>query len=244
MGQQYCHSSLKSPRSIRVLHLNSSDSATQPLGCSLEEISLDNVPEYDALSYSWDAQTASEAVDCDGKILNITPNCVAALRQLRRKKAKRTMWIDSICIDQTSVNERNQQVELMGEVYQRAKNVIVWLGEVDAKSRAALKWLGEIGNLAQWGVGTVGSGELFKKANQKVEQMMKGKVAYTLLSMVMMVRKLSDCCPEIKEVLMTPSHQSLNVPGSAACGLSKNPLCPELKMSWCTVEMHGSHGTA
>jgi hypothetical protein len=38
------------------------------------------------------------------------------------------LWIDQICINQNSVAEKSSQVELMGDVYSKAKQVIVWLG--------------------------------------------------------------------------------------------------------------------
>jgi hypothetical protein len=43
------------------------------------------------------------------------------------------LWVDAICIDQeqceASTKERNLQVALMGEVYAKASNTIVWLGQ-------------------------------------------------------------------------------------------------------------------
>ncbi|KAI1090781.1 heterokaryon incompatibility protein-domain-containing protein [Rostrohypoxylon terebratum] len=44
---------------------------------------------------------------------------------------ERVIWIDAICINQTSIPERNQEVRRMSEIYSRAKNVIVWLGRID-----------------------------------------------------------------------------------------------------------------
>ena len=42
---------------------------------------------------------------------------------------KEWWWIDSICIDQSNVPERSQQVSIMEEIYKRAKRVVIWLGE-------------------------------------------------------------------------------------------------------------------
>jgi hypothetical protein len=54
-----------------------------------------------------------------------------------------TYWIDAICIDQTSVLERNHQVQMMREIYCNAESVYVWLGEEDkaAHSDAAMVYL-------------------------------------------------------------------------------------------------------
>jgi hypothetical protein len=66
-------------------------------------------------------------VSCHGQELLITENCVAALRRIRSKVRKCILWIDSICIDQSSIEERNHQVALMGDVYSMASEVIIWL---------------------------------------------------------------------------------------------------------------------
>ena len=46
-------------------------------------------------------------------MLGITPNCESALRRLRLDADVRRLWVDSICIDQNSLDERSQQVALM-----------------------------------------------------------------------------------------------------------------------------------
>jgi hypothetical protein len=38
------------------------------------------------------------------------------------------LWIDALCIDQTSTNEKNAQVALMGHIFQSAVCVSAWLG--------------------------------------------------------------------------------------------------------------------
>ncbi|KLU90827.1 hypothetical protein MAPG_09353 [Magnaporthiopsis poae ATCC 64411] len=51
-----------------------------------------------------------------------------ALRHLRRSEIDLILWVDAVCIDQTSERERNQQVGQMDRVYSTAENVLVWLG--------------------------------------------------------------------------------------------------------------------
>ncbi|KAF2188348.1 hypothetical protein K469DRAFT_768996 [Zopfia rhizophila CBS 207.26] len=52
---------------------------------SLVETSLKSATRYSALSYAWDAQSPSCPIECYGGILNVTPNCQAALHRLRDK---------------------------------------------------------------------------------------------------------------------------------------------------------------
>ena len=71
----------------------------------------------------------------------MTANRTAAMRRLRNKKKRRVLWIDAICIDQSSMDERNQQVELMGDVYSKARRVILWLGEESTFSDFTISFL-------------------------------------------------------------------------------------------------------
>jgi len=147
MEQRYVHLPLQGSRSIRVVHLEPAPLSTSPLSCTLKEVSFDILPEYIALSYSWDAQTPSCPITCHGRTLYVTPNCVSALQHLRDEHDVRTLWIDSICIDQTSLEERSHQVALMGEIYKQAKQVIVWLGDSDSSTKQAIQRLSDISQI-------------------------------------------------------------------------------------------------
>lgn len=140
MKPTYTYVPLSSPRHTRVLFLEPSSDYAAPLCCRISETSLDNLAEngsasYDALSYSWDAQSPSREILCDGGALLVTPNCEAAMRRMRSDSKPRELWIDSICINQSAeaVEERNSQVALMGEIYKSASMVTIWLGDDDAK---------------------------------------------------------------------------------------------------------------
>ncbi|KAL5095448.1 hypothetical protein Trisim1_000222 [Trichoderma cf. simile WF8] len=139
----YTHIPLTSTRSIRLIRLEAAAHLTDDLRCTLTEVALDSNPVYKALSYSWDAQIPSHPIECDGATLLITQNCMAALRRLRSMDDL-TLWIDGICIDQTSIAERSAQVALMRDIYKQAAEVIVWLGEEDEPSKRAIGCLEDI----------------------------------------------------------------------------------------------------
>ena len=141
----YKYSPLKVRESIRVLSIQPAALRESPLRCSLAEVPLQPVPRYAALSYAWDVPTPSRPIECDGQRLLITRNCEAALYQLRREQDVRVLWVDSICIDQSSVTEKNHQVALMGEIYKQGEQVIAWLGESDPRMDDALQKLQAIG---------------------------------------------------------------------------------------------------
>lgn len=147
MSQPYIHIPFKGSYSIRVLFLEPELSYAAPLRCSLVELPLEPAPEYSALSYAWDVQHPSCPVQCNGGVLRVTPNCESALRQLRHGQDVQKLWIDSICIDQASPSECSQQVALMGEIYKRAQQVVVWLGESDSRTELAMQRLLDIGQV-------------------------------------------------------------------------------------------------
>ncbi|KAK2773589.1 heterokaryon incompatibility protein [Colletotrichum kahawae] len=78
--------------------------------------------------------------------LHVTTSCAMALRRLRLAEATRTLWVDAICIDQSSVAERNHQMTLMTRIYHAASRVIVYLGEpaLNDDSDAVMDWVQDL----------------------------------------------------------------------------------------------------
>jgi hypothetical protein len=71
----------------------------------------------------------------------VTANLIAALLRFRHPTNQRNLWMDSVCINQNAIDERNQQVKLMGNIYQKASRVLVWLGEEDSNTELAYSCL-------------------------------------------------------------------------------------------------------
>ncbi|KAK1849314.1 HET domain-containing protein [Colletotrichum chrysophilum] len=144
----YQYPPLSGPRFTRLirLHPGTTKSPSCPLSCNLDEINLDNPPDYFALSYTWNGETPSEPLtignaqvdtsQTSGSRLLITPNCAAALRVFRKslhrlinRRKSVTLWVDAICIDQSSNDDKSTQVAMMAEIFHRAKRVAVCLGD-------------------------------------------------------------------------------------------------------------------
>jgi len=118
--QTYQYAPLRHPRSIRLLRLKHSSGSS--LRWEIIEASVDNSPDYEALSYVWGSSTLEETILCNGKPLKVTSNCAEALRNLQPPPGgERLVWVDFICINQSSIHERNQQVALMAQIYGKAK---------------------------------------------------------------------------------------------------------------------------
>lgn len=129
---------LRTAWSIRVLGLNPGR-GDEEISCSLFVVDLQLVHPFHALSYCWGTESAVRHVNCNGRALRVTQNLYLALQQLRMQSDVRYMWIDAVCINQNSITERNHQVPLMRQIYQKAATVIVWLGEEDDTTILALQ---------------------------------------------------------------------------------------------------------
>ena len=69
-------------RKIRLLSIEL-DTYRAPIRCHLIEASLDDLPEYEALSYVWGDSTCTEQIMCNGQIHHVTTNAARAIRRIR-----------------------------------------------------------------------------------------------------------------------------------------------------------------
>lgn len=92
---------------------------------------------YEALSYRWGSALETRTIKLDqNPDFKVTASLETALQMLRSSDTGRMIWIDAICINQRDVQERNQQVQLMRSIYEKAQLVRVWL-DVDIDSSCA-----------------------------------------------------------------------------------------------------------
>lgn len=98
--------------------------------------------EYEALSYTWDTESVAfhhtAPIILNGHRFQVTANLESALHHLRHELSPRTFWVDAICIDQENTAEKEQQVKVMHQIYDCAKQVVVWLGPESANSDIAM----------------------------------------------------------------------------------------------------------
>ncbi|KAK1059434.1 hypothetical protein LTR74_012658 [Friedmanniomyces endolithicus] len=101
-----------------------------PLCVTFQYASLDDPPDYEAISYSWGTRPHMESVRVDAKAdFRLSRHLHAATLRLRRPHRKRLIWIDQISVNQADVTERSGAVQLMRKIYANAPRVIVWIGE-------------------------------------------------------------------------------------------------------------------
>lgn len=149
---------------IRVLDLNAGTGG-MPLVGSLRRVCLSSNRShrdvYEPLSYTWDDYDPVQLPDDNKKdyfdtklclldtgfCLGLTSNCAKALRSVRNPTTDRTIWVDSICVNQDDPEERSRQVDFMKEIYSKAFTVLLYLGqktaEKDSSSSLAMSLLGQ-----------------------------------------------------------------------------------------------------
>jgi hypothetical protein len=132
------------------------------LSATLETFSAnDSCPQYNALSYTWSTYnsgaTKSWAIrigEHDLPVLDSLEPFVQALRSRRALLDGTWWWIDSICIDQTNIQERDEHVRRMQDIYQNARDVIVWLGEQSLDSDCAIDFIHLLDAMNRAGIST------------------------------------------------------------------------------------------
>ncbi|KAF4435940.1 HET-domain-containing protein [Fusarium austroafricanum] len=134
-------------KEVRVLVIHQGRS-NDPLQCSLKIVSLNEVSvSFDALSYVWGNEGETKNIIVNHLSVTVTKSLANALENLRDHSVSHiyifdqptlTIWVDAICINQSDLRERNQQVQMMGDIYSSARHVVIWLGDGDEHTNYAL----------------------------------------------------------------------------------------------------------
>jgi hypothetical protein len=109
-------------------------------------------PKFEALSYVWGStirdrpiaiRTQNESSESAPSYLFMTENLELALRSLRYPRDDRVLWIDSLCINQDDVEERNHEVQRMRQIYSSSHRNVLWLGPGTESTGYAIDTLSE-----------------------------------------------------------------------------------------------------
>lgn len=118
--------------SIRLIEIHPATHDGDPVICILHEVTFGSQPIFEALSYMWGTGEEDNHVTLNGFQFSVRKNLLDALIFLRRQvgaaKQRQLFWVDTICINQHNVEERNRQLRIMDQIYFRASTVVVWLG--------------------------------------------------------------------------------------------------------------------
>lgn len=127
-----------SATSIRLLQFsrNQSDHGTTPSTFTgkLKKFRLAEAPPFYTASYVWGEKSYSNdsAISLKSGSLPVLSSLTPFLNMVCSHKdfsPTDWWWIDSLCINLKDVQEREDQVRIMGDIYRAARRVIIWLGE-------------------------------------------------------------------------------------------------------------------
>jgi hypothetical protein len=111
-------------------------------------VSLKDSPGFDTVSYEWKDPTKTHQIKVDGSFfLPVTSSITLALPRLIGVCRTGFLWIDQLCIDQTNIAERNQQVRIMGQIYAQSHICHIWISSDEAQGerlKIALKSISEL----------------------------------------------------------------------------------------------------
>lgn len=131
---------------IRLLEIAQCSNCDRSL--KLFKCSLDDVPQYFALSYVWGDPEDTRPIRVNNWDVQVTLNLVDALHQLQDDGRVQYLWVDALCINQRDDQEKSKQVQKMGNIFSAAIQVAGWLGYEEAVSRKAMQSLGRMARIA------------------------------------------------------------------------------------------------
>ncbi|KAL0260701.1 hypothetical protein SLS55_004391 [Diplodia seriata] len=124
---------------------------------SLVDVSLDDAPKFEAVSYAWGSDARWEKLPMtNGDAMSITKSVFEALPFLVDESETGFLWIDQICINQFNDKEKGQQVGLMSQVYRSATRTLIWLGTEDRETRATIELMEYLREWKSWQTESVG----------------------------------------------------------------------------------------
>lgn len=155
MDRPYNYEGILAPASIRLLKITYLKPSDCPV-IQLITVSLNDPtrPPYTCLSYTWgspvpgasyiDRDTFIDITRPDGNVrrFDITPSLHDFLQHLHTRSHAGVvtyLWVDAVCVNQADLDERANQVTLMGRIYSDCEKTIVWLGPADSNSHAAVQ---------------------------------------------------------------------------------------------------------
>ncbi len=122
---------LNDARSIRLLKVSPAKSghSSHPLTYTLSVTTIVAAAgKYHALSYAWEDPGQEETIIVNGQQMKVRRNLFAFLGQLEAMRWEGDLFIDAISINQSNLDEKNKQVQIMARIFGNAKRVFVWLG--------------------------------------------------------------------------------------------------------------------
>ncbi|KAF4952512.1 hypothetical protein FGADI_6747 [Fusarium gaditjirri] len=140
------YSSLAPTTEIRIFTLQQGIS-NDPIVCILRSVTRTEA-EYYALSYEWGDESKNDPfITVNDRTVQVRANLLDALKSIRKPTEDLQLWVDAICINQSDLKEKSQQVAMMGETFKNAVGIISWLGPTKDDSDLAMDLMSDADDL-------------------------------------------------------------------------------------------------
>ncbi|KAK5947079.1 hypothetical protein PMZ80_001225 [Knufia obscura] len=113
-----------SKQEIRLLKLNETEALGHYNHLTTRTFSVNDAPSYHCLSYVWGDPDRFIPLNCDGKYIMVTQNLYHGISLSFSRYPEIYLWADGLCINQDDLEERAQQVRLMGRIYSGCSRVL------------------------------------------------------------------------------------------------------------------------
>jgi hypothetical protein len=100
----------------------------RPVHGTLNVGSLDDLPEYEAISRYWGDASVVETIMVNGIDVDDPRNMFEALIHVRLPDRPRRLWTDAISINQADLEQRAAQIRMMADIYRCSRCTLIWLG--------------------------------------------------------------------------------------------------------------------
>lgn len=120
----------RASNAFRLLELQSGKKQ-DGIRCSLQIYAFPPSAEttYEPISYCWGDAKIKKSITVNDCRVDITKSLYMALVRLRLEDRPRLLWVDAICINQKDDAEKNDQVQIMRDIYRFGRKTLAWLGE-------------------------------------------------------------------------------------------------------------------
>lgn len=114
---------------FRLLAVHASSAGT--IRATITTQSLIEKPHYETVSYCWGDASIRGRIILNGHHFDLPASTENTIRRMRYDDTDRVLWIDTICINQTDIDERSHQVAIMDGIYRSGVRNLIWLGEAE-----------------------------------------------------------------------------------------------------------------
>ena len=133
----YTYRALKKEDEIRIFKVEKTGPGEWQY--DIEHTTLTDAPPFETVSYVWGPDTRRNILRLRyDRTIRINDNLAKALPYLSAECKTGYLWIDQISINQSSTQERNHQVKMMGDIYKNGERVVAWLGAGEKPSKQLL----------------------------------------------------------------------------------------------------------